>query len=70
MTYQENVRAAINHAQAEDMHKQRMEQLRQSRAEPTGWVVVRIEKNASFTPNMPDYPKKSIREFARLMMSR
>jgi len=47
-----------------------MEQLRQSRAEPTGWVVVRIEKNASFTPNMPDYPKKSIREFARLMMSR
>jgi hypothetical protein len=47
-----------------------MDQLQQSEAKPTGRVVVKIEKNASFTPKMPDYPKKSIREFASLMMDR
>jgi hypothetical protein len=54
----------------EEMRRQMMDQLQQSEAKPTGRVVVKIEKNASFTPKMPDYPKKSIREFASLMMGR
>ncbi len=54
----------------EAARKQMMDQLRQSGATPQGTVVVKIEKNATFTPNMPNYPKKSIREFAGRMMGR
>jgi hypothetical protein len=52
----------------ENVRKQMMDQLQQSDAKPTGRVVVKIEKNGSFTPQMPNYPKKSAREFANIMM--
>ncbi|WP_143309945.1 hypothetical protein [Candidatus Entotheonella palauensis] len=54
----------------EEARKQIMAQLRQSGVKPTGRVVVNIEKNAKFTPQVPNYPKKSIREFANFMMKR
>ncbi len=54
----------------EAARKKMMEQFRQSGAEPEGRMVVKIDKNAKFTPVVPNYPKKSMREFARLMMGR
>lgn len=54
----------------EDVRKQMMEQMQQSAGQPTGQVVVNIEKDGNFVPEMPNYPKKSIREFANSMMSR
>ncbi len=52
----------------EETRKQIMAQLQQSGAKPEGRVAVKIEKNAKFTPEVPDFPKKSMREFANLMM--
>ncbi|WP_143301599.1 hypothetical protein [Candidatus Entotheonella palauensis] len=54
----------------EEARKRIMGQLQQAGAKPTGRVVVNIEKNASFTPKVPNYPRKSIREFTSLMMGR
>ena len=54
----------------EAVRKQIMAQMQQSGHKPTGRMVVNIEKNATFTPELPNYPKKSIREFASMMMRR
>lgn len=54
----------------EAARQQMMQQLRQSGAKPEGTVVVKVEKNATFTPDAPNYPKKSMRDFAEQMMSR
>ena len=62
--------AGLMRMMPEAARKQMMDQLQQSGVKPQGTVVVKIEKNATFTPNMPNYPKKSIREFAGRMMGR
>ncbi len=54
----------------EAARKKMMEQFKASGAKPAGRVVVNVEKNAKFTPTIPDYPKKSMREFAQQMMNR
>ncbi len=53
----------------EAARKKMMAQFKASGAKPTGRVVVKVEKNATFTPIVPDYPKKSMREFAQQMMN-
>ena len=54
----------------EAVRQKMMAQLQQAGGKPTGRVVVKVEKNAEFTPKLPTYPKKSIREFAGMMMRR
>ncbi len=54
----------------EAVRKQMMEKFQQSGGEMAGRTVVSVETNAKFTPTIPDYPKKTMREFAQQMMSR
>ncbi len=60
--------AGIMQALPEAARKKMMDQLQRSGAKPVGRVAVKIEKNAKFTPRVPAYPKKSMRELANLMM--
>ena len=53
----------------EAARKQIMAQFQQSGAQPMGTRVIKVEENGKFKPQMPDYPKKSMREFAKYMMS-